>query len=301
MAFVLGPSSSVLLCSRPLGSIVARVPELSFRDLQRSLRQLGLGPDSRVLVHADLPALGPVRGGAATAAGALAGVCGLVVAPAFTPQCRVWPLVGPSNNGVSYAGHEADNANAEIFRLDLPADPNLGPVAEALRHVPGAVRSPHPLYSFTAVGRGAQAVAAAQSLAEPLGPIAHLAETAPAADVLLLGAGHVGHVAIHYAEARAGRKQFIRWALTRQGVAECAGCPGCADGFGALTPHVAGLVRSVPLGLGRAERLPLAELLRVAEAVLRRDPAALLCVRPGCERCAAVRAVLAGAGVPAAA
>ena len=35
---------------------------------------------------------------------------------------------------------------------------------------PGAVRSAHPLYSFVAVGAGAERAMAAQSLADPLGP-----------------------------------------------------------------------------------------------------------------------------------
>src|SRR3989442_616899 len=35
------------------------MPEVTFRDLQKGLRDLGLGPSSRVVVHASLPALGP--------------------------------------------------------------------------------------------------------------------------------------------------------------------------------------------------------------------------------------------------
>lgn len=273
------------------------MPEVTFRDIHKGLRELGLTCESRVMVHAALPAFGAVRGGAETLVGALTALCQLVVMPAFTPQCQVWPLVGPPNNGTRYGGREAENANAEIFRPSLPVHASLGPAAEALRHVPGAVRSTHPLYSFTAAGPGADLVAAAQSLAEPLGPVAHLAGRG--AEVLLLGVDHTANVALHYAEARAGRKQFVRWALTPAGAVECPACPGCPEGFNAITPFVRPMVRVAQIGTARVARLPLAELLTAAETRLRRDPTALLCSRTGCERCAAVRTVLTSLAAPA--
>ena len=274
------------------------MPDVTFRDVQKGLRELGLGAGSRVIVHAALPAVGPVRGGAESVVGALVALGGLVVMPAFTPQCRVWPRVGPAHNGATYSGHDEENEAAEIFRPSLPIDPALGPVAEALRHVDGAVRSMHPLYSFVAAGADAERAMAAQSLAEPLGPIAHLTDTNPSAEVLLLGADQTGNVAIHEAERRAGRKQFIRWALTRKGAVECAGCPGCPDGFNALIPHLRPFSQVTQIGSARVERLPLKELLRTVEALIRRDPTALLCSRPGCERCGAVRTVLASLSGP---
>jgi aminoglycoside 3-N-acetyltransferase len=283
------------------GSIIGGVGELSFRELQRGLRELGLTRESRVLAFVALPALGPVRGGAEAMAAALTALCRLVMMPAFTPQCQVWPLVGPGNNGEDYAGHEAENAAAEFFRPDLPAHPSVGAVAEALRHVPGARRSSHPLYSFTAVGEGAELALAAQSLAEPLGPIAHLAEDGQGAEVLLLGVDETANAALHYAEARAGRKQFVRWALTPEGVVECPACPGCSDGFRAVIPYVRPMARQGHVGAAKAERVPLATLVRAAVDLIKREPTALLCSHADCKRCGAVRTVLGelGQSVPA--
>src|SRR5258706_2157589 len=99
------------------------MPELTFRDLQRGLRDLGLEQGARVLAYASLPAFGPVRGGAGAVLAALTPVCDLVVMPAVTPQCRVWPRVGPLLNGASYAGHHQEKCSAEIFPPGLPADP----------------------------------------------------------------------------------------------------------------------------------------------------------------------------------
>ena len=262
--------------------------DVSFRHLQTGLRDLGLTPQSRVIVHASLSAFGHVHGGAEAVVAALAGLCELVVMPAFTYQCLVRPLVGPPNNGLIYGDFWEQNANAEIFRPDLPAHADMGTVADVLRRLPKAARSSHPALSFTAVGKGAEAVTAVQTLAEPFGPIAALEELD--ADVLLLGVSHTVNTSIHLAEQRAGRKQFVRWALTPRGAVECPAWPGDSAGFDALTTHLLPVARSVQIGQANVQRFPLREVLRVAEALLRADPLALLCTFSHCERCAAVRA-----------
>jgi aminoglycoside 3-N-acetyltransferase len=269
------------------------MPDVSFRDIQKGLRELGLTSSSRVIAHASLSAFGLVRGGAETVVGALTSFCPLVVMPAFTYQCTVWPLVGPPDNAATYGGHEEENANAEIFRADLPVHPSLGIVAETLRQMRGAIRSTHPLASFVAVGAEAEAVLASQSLVEPLGPIAYLEEAK--GDVLLLGVNHTANTSIHYAEARAGRKRFTRWALTRQSIVECPAVSGCSEGFEAIAEHIQAFTRSTQIGAARVQRIPLVELLHTAEELIRSDPAALLCNRPDCERCNAIRMSLAPA------
>jgi aminoglycoside 3-N-acetyltransferase len=261
---------------------------LSFREIQRGLRDLGLTAESRVLALVSLPALGEVRGGAEVVAGALTAQCGLVLSPAFTYQCQVFPQVGPPNNGLVYGDHMDENANAEIFRPDLPVHPEVGPVAEALRTRPGAVRSGHPLLSFAAVGAGADQVLKAQSVAEPFGPVARLAEDG--GEVLLLGVTHTANVAMHYAEYRAGRKQFIRWALTAAGVVECVGWPGCSAGFDAVAGRLRAVTQIRQIGPACAQRIALKDLLGAVADMLHEDPLALLCQDAACPRCSAVRA-----------
>ncbi len=264
--------------------------DVTFRDLQKGLRDLGLTPQSRVIAHVSLSAFGHVRGGAEAMVGALTSACGLVVAPTFTCQCLIAPLVGPENNGMTYRDRQDENEYAEMFQPHVPAHADMGVTAETVRHLPGAVRSSHPLLSFAAVGSGAEAVMSAQTLAEPLGPIGRLA--AEGGEALLLGVDHARNTAIHYAERRAGRKQFIRWALTPMGVVQCPGWPGCSEGFNALAPHVASFTRTVRIGPALVQLIRLGELLQTAEQLIRADPTALLCDNPDCERCSAVRAVV---------
>jgi aminoglycoside 3-N-acetyltransferase len=117
------------------------------------------------------------------------------------------------------------------------------------------------------------------------------------ADVLLIGTDHRRNVGLHHAERLAGRKQFVRWALTEQGVVTCPQVPGCSDGFNAITSRLEGVVRQAPLAGQEILAIPLRDLIHIAAGWIREDPRALLCDRSGCERCADVRqSVRAGAG-----
>jgi len=255
----------------------------SYRDWITALRDLGLGRHSRVLVHASIEAMSPIAGGVGTVVGALLATCETVVAPTFTQRTLLVPRVGPPHNGLIYG---TTNDEAEIFLPDSPADPEMGALAEALRRHAGARRSSHPALSFAGVN--ADEVLAAQTLEEPLAPVRGLADED--ADVLLIGTDHRSDVSLHWAERLAGRKQFLRWALTPSGVAECPGYPGCPDGFEAIGPRLAGIARQAQLGDNLLRAFPLRDLINIAVAWIRQDVRALLCDRQGCERCAAVRA-----------
>lgn len=268
------------------------MPDVTFRDLQKGLRELGLTPQSQIVAHTSLSAFGHVRGGAETVVGALRAACALVVMPTFTYQSMIRPRLGPANNGMTYGDFLTENAEAEMFRPDLPAHADMGRVAESLRHSSGAMRSAHPVLSFAALGENAAAAMATQTLTEPFGPIAYLEQQA--GEVLLLGVTHTVNTSVHLAEQRAGRKTFTRWALTLRGVAECPNWPGDSAGFDALGPRVNAITRSVQIGAAQVQRLPLRDLLQIAENMIRADPLALLCTYPTCERCQAVRAGVLG-------
>jgi aminoglycoside 3-N-acetyltransferase len=261
---------------------------LTYREVVNTLRGLGLDPQRRLLALVRLEALGPLPGGAETFVGALLSVCELLLTPAFTPQCLVVPEIGPDDNGLAYGGEAEHNAAAEIFQGGLPAAGAQGELANALLRGGKGQRSPHPLLSF--VGVNAAEALAAQSLAEPLAPLAWLAEYD--ADILLVGCDHSWDVGLHYAEQIAGRKSFVRWALTDQGVVECPSVPGCADGFQAIASRLSGVARSGELGEARIEVVPLRDLVHLASGWIREDPRALLCDRPDCARCRAVRAAV---------
>jgi aminoglycoside 3-N-acetyltransferase len=257
----------------------------NYRDFIRVLRDLGLGQGSRILVHARLDSLGEITGGAEAVLGAFLAVGRTVIAPTFTYSAMITPEVGPPGNGMEYGRQSDRNAAAQFFHPDLAADPEMGSLAEVLRHAHGAVRSDHPLLSFA--GTGAEEVLASQSIDDVLAPIAALAELD--ADVVLLGADHKANVSLHHAERLAGRRGFIRWALTPTGVVECPDMPGCPNGFPAIAGRLEGIVRRATLGPMTIESFPMRDLLHIASGWIKMDPQALLCDDESCTRCSAVR------------
>ena len=259
---------------------------IAFRELVTGFRQLELSPANPVIVHAALSSFGDeVRGGAESVLGALLTVTGRVMAPTFTYKTMVIPETGPEDNAASYGSGLDQNRMAEFFSAEMPADRMMGALPEALRRHPAAKRSSHPILSFSAIDL--EIVLDAQTLDEPFAPVRLLSELG--GEVLLIGVDQRANTSIHYAERLAGRKQFVRWALTPGGVVECPGWPGCSDGFNQLAPYLAEFSRRTRVAQAEVQAIPLGQLLKTTVDLLRDQPQALLCGRQDCERCAAVR------------
>jgi aminoglycoside 3-N-acetyltransferase len=263
-----------------------RTGVFGYRDILLALRRIGLEGESRIVAIGPTAMPEGIRGGAAALAAALAASCKTVIAPAFTYQTMVYPAEGPEDNAVDYPEASAASVEADFFRASLRVSPLLGPLPETIRKMEGASRSDHPILSFA--GLGAEEFLAAQTIEEPFAPIDALAKAG--GDAVILGADPPANVALHLAERRAGRKQFIRWALTPQGVVECPGFPGCSRGFAAIDRKLAGVIRSAKVGSFPVSRIPLRDLLHIAAGWIRQDPEALLCSNPNCPFCDAVRA-----------
>lgn len=262
-----------------------RPETVTYRDFVAAFRSLGLGSHSRVIVHASLSAFGEVAGGPEAMLGAIVSSFQTVIVPTFTTRCMVIAPDGPEHNALSPQEEHLDNSQAEFYDPAMPADRAMGSVAEALRSLPQSQRSAHPLLSFA--GINAESFLEAQTLEDPWGLIGALADAD--GDLLLMGVDHRSDVSLHYAEQRAGRRHFLRWALTPDGIVACPGWAGCRDGFGAISQRLGGLAGRAQVGAGWIETVPLRDLINLAVGWIREDPQALLCDRPSCATCRAVR------------
>lgn len=244
--------------------------------------------DHPVIVHASVKSLGYIQGGADTIVRALVETTAGVLAPTFTYKAMVTPEVGPSQNGITYGGRPDRNMKAEPFHPDMPADPLMGILPEAIRLHPAARRTAHPILSFA--GIKVEAALEAQTLYNPLAPLGVLAEQD--GWVLLLGTNHTVNTGIHYGERLAGRRQFVRWALARNRVVECPGFPGDSSEFDVIASDLEADTRRVQLATALVQAVPLKRVLEVTRARIQKNPLDLLCQREDCERCNAVRATI---------
>jgi len=126
-----------------------------------------------------------------------------------------------------------------------------------------------------------------QTRAEPFAPVRVMTESQGM--VLLLGVDHTANTSIHYGEQLAGRKQFIRWALTSKGIRECSKWPGCSHGFKAISPEIENFTNKAQIGDALIQLIPLSMLIRTVVDIINKDPLALLCNRSNCDRCQAIR------------
>lgn len=177
------------------------------RRLVRDLRRLGVQPGQTLLVHASVRSIGLAIGGASVVIGALrkaVGRTGNVVAPTGTPE-----------NSTTSRAHQALIAEmtadeVAAYRQGMPGfdkdvtPSTTGALGEALRTVPGAVRSAHPQSSFAAIGPKAAYLMADHRLESHLGEYSPLAKLyRMKASVLLLGPpGYQVCSAFHLAEYR---------------------------------------------------------------------------------------------------
>ena len=257
---------------------------VSSSDLKAGLSKLGLGK-SLVIAHASLKAFGDIEGGADTMLNALLDSVRGIIMPTFTYMTMLNPDVGPPRNGITYGSETDLNKMAEAYYPDMPVDKLMGVLPEVLRKHPKAKRSMHPIQSFA--GIRADAIINVQTIYNPLAPIGALADSD--GWVLLLGVDHRVNTSIHYAEKLGGRLQFLRWALMQDRVLECPGFPGDSEGFEAIAPAVEKYTRRVEIGNAVVQAVHLKSLIKIVVDQLKENPFALLCQRPDCERCTAVR------------
>ena len=258
--------------------------QINYVGFSEALRGLEL-TDVPVLAHASLHAFGRFDGGPDGFLQAVLDNVGALVMPSHTYATMITPTVGPAGNGIVYGSGQDLNRMAEFYSPSMPADRLMGIVPETLRQRPDAKRSMHPILSF--VGIRANKAMAAQSMQEPLAPIRMLADAG--GWVLLLGVDHTANTTVHYAERLAGRRQFVRWALTEKGILECPGFPGDSSGFGVLEKDMLPHTRKVEIGATSVQAVPMKILIATVVERLRKNPKDLLCSNPSCLRCAEIR------------
>jgi aminoglycoside 3-N-acetyltransferase len=237
---------------------------------------LGVREGGVVLVHASLSQLGWVCGGAQAALHGILtaiGPTGTLVVPAHTNH-----LSDPSGWGnppVPESWWDEVRASMPPFRADETPAAYMGAIADTVLRRRDAVRSPHPHYSFAAIGPLAETLCGTHELDWSLGPDSPIGRVGDHdGEVLLLGVGHDANTSLHVAEARSawGRRNVVensapmlvdgaqRWVSWREVAYDEDDFPAIGAAFADDT----GLERVGAVGIGEARLLPQRQLVEFA-------------------------------------
>ena len=258
---------------------------ISYHDIISALKSMGLTRDTPTIAHIDPSLREKIKGGSATLMGAILSKVDNIMLPAFTYSTMVTPEDGPENNDMEYGKNSMENLDASIFSHTLPSEAGNQAEIAVLKSFPGSYRSSHPIFSF--YGLGLDSVLLDHAPQNPYLPIRKL--MGMGGWIGLFGAGADQNFSIHYAEFLAGRKQFLRWALSPDGIIECQNFPGCPNGFHKLSYYLQDEVREVELENIKFSSVKMSVLVNSAVALLKEDPFALLCNDLQCTRCNLVR------------
>lgn len=254
-------------------------------EMREAITELGL-EGKAVCVHASLRSFGHSAYGILDEF--LKAGC-TVMAPSFSYMYAAPPVPGlmPERNGIkSYEALMAkEYPDGEPFSTDSGkvSTEDMGMFPKVVLEHHGRVRGDNYLNSFTAAGPDAERLTGHQTNSDVYAPFDSLYEMD--GYVLLIGVGLSSATAIHYAEQRAGRKPFIRWARGSSGETIPVRTGGCSRGFEKLSAILKPYEKCADVGKSHLRCYRIRDLVDTCEEAFRTDPYAAHCDDPGCRCC----------------
>lgn len=259
--------------------------EVTYKNIKSTIEKLGI-EDSIICLHSSLKSFGHIENGADTLIQAfLDSGCTLVV-PTFTYDYDTAP---PSN--IRY------EQNAYDYELVPPLNPaktfdknsnivvkDMGAIPARILQYSYRVRGRHPLNSFTAVGPKAEEVIKEQDFLNVYGPYKK-AYRESKVYIILAGVDLTKATPIHYAEERAGRRLFRRWAKYLDNPCVEVEVGSCSEGFEKLSPVLAPIEKKVFVGVSQWRVFPFKQFIDIASEAIRNDQSITHCEDESCTRC----------------
>ena len=269
---------------------------LTSGDLTEALRRLGIRQGETLLVHSGLSGLGYIQGGTGAVIAALreaVGGDGTFLAPAFSDPFLLFD--GDVNKGYRFRPYDT-RPDGSLRDKTV----RTGALPAAMLKEPDVFRSGHVSHEWAAIGREAAACTEGQGLLDiPTGETSPLKKALDRdGSVVFLGCHMGSNTFLHYVELHAGAEYTTPTCIQyidAQGRTQTAVLPelfGCRSFYGGNDSDFyrearrRGLeIREEPFGMGVLRRIRLRQLYEITSQMLREDPYALLCKKPGCPFC----------------
>ncbi|MBE7149935.1 AAC(3) family N-acetyltransferase [Bacillus mycoides] len=184
----------------------------TIETITNDLKALGVEKGMTIIVHSSLSSLGWISGGSVAVVEALMKVVteeGTIIMPTQSSD-----LSDPKHWGRPPVPEEW----WQVIRDSVPAfNPNttptraMGKIVECFRTYPDVSRSNHPLGSFAAWGKHAEAITMNHSLSMSLGEESPLRKIYDLDGyILLIGVGYDSNTSMHLSEVRTGARELIK-------------------------------------------------------------------------------------------
>jgi aminoglycoside N3'-acetyltransferase len=261
------------------------VKKLNYKDIKDAIAELNL-ENSVICLHSSLKSFGYIENGAdALIQAFLDSGCTLVV-PAFTYDYDAPP---PSNAMYEQNAYDYDrvpdldttktfNENSNMVVRDM------GAIPARILHYSSRVRGKHPLNSFAAIGPKAEEIIKEQDFLNVYGPYKK-AYRESKVYIILAGVDLTKATPIHYAEEKAGRHLFRRWAKYLDNPCVEVEVGSCSEGFEKLSSVLAPIEKRVLVGSSQWRVFPFKSFIDIASEAIRNDQSITHCEDDNCTRC----------------
>lgn len=257
-------------------------------DIAKAINELGLH-NSPVCIHSSLKSFGHIDGGSETLIQAFLDAECTLLAPSFSYDYEVFPPLNmrPERNGVGdYSSfEEREYSNSKIFSIDSTdiSKENMGNIPYTIVNMSGRKRGYNPLNSFVAIGKLADILVKDQTFENVYTPFHKLCKLN--GFVLLMGTGLDSATILHYAEQKAGRNLFIRWAYNQQGRADMVSVGSCSAGFNNFEETVKSIEQVTDVGKSHWRCFSASDIVHACKNAIKHNPQISHCSDPNCDRC----------------
>lgn len=254
---------------------------LSIAELKDTLKQLGIAPGDRIMVHSSFKSFGKVEKGPHGIIQALMETVtseGIVAMPALSDCC--------------------DGGTAGVYDKEhTPIEKWVGIIPELFRQTPGVTRSNHPTHSVCAWGSEAEAFLEQQDLFDCFAPDGPWGKLARKGKILFLGEAVGGNTFIHACETWYNTYIDSIEAEVNGKLVHISHYPGGCRGEwyskGRNAPYFLqlrerGLVKETRAGKAVITMLEAPATAAAMKEIFEKDPAILL-HKSGCRECARIR------------
>jgi aminoglycoside 3-N-acetyltransferase len=257
----------------------------AYMKVVQAIESAGMA-SSVIALHASLKSFGYLEGGAETVVRAFLDTGCTLVVPTFTYNCQVPPPPGWSlaHNGDEDRAPFDTEQIAAFNSASLMIERSMGAIPAFILSQQARVRGDHPLNSFAAIGPRAAEIIAAQGMLNVYGPYKKM-YTWNDAYLLLIGVGLTRATPIHFAEERAGRRLFRRWARQADGTVIEVEEGSCSSGFDHFDPVVSGIEKTIRVNESLWRMFPFKLFINTIAAAIIQTPTITHCDDPNCIRC----------------